>query len=196
MSIQARPTAVLSLLTMAVFFSAALLGCEQFTSPSPFPATASPTSQPSNTPPVALSAGEQKDEMILSLEEDGYAHLFLFSPANSSFTRITSGQWSDITPWLSPDGKTVAFASNRGGHWDLYTLDLLNGQLSQLTNTTEYDSSPSWSPDLAWIAYETYKEGKRPIGAVGIIGPTRMNYSQAMSIVDLTAKYITEMLSL
>lgn len=42
----------------------------------------------------------------------------------------------------------------------------------------------------------TYREGKRPIGAVGIIGPTRMNYSQAISIVDLTAKYITEMLSL
>jgi heat-inducible transcriptional repressor len=42
----------------------------------------------------------------------------------------------------------------------------------------------------------TYKEGKRPIGAVGIIGPTRMDYLQAISIVDLTAKYITRMLSL
>ena len=42
----------------------------------------------------------------------------------------------------------------------------------------------------------TYKEGKRPIGAVGIIGPTRMDYVQAISIVDLTAKYITRMLSL
>lgn len=42
----------------------------------------------------------------------------------------------------------------------------------------------------------TYKEGKRPIGAVGIIGPTRMDYMQAISIVDLTAKYITRMLSL
>ncbi len=42
----------------------------------------------------------------------------------------------------------------------------------------------------------TYREGKRPIGAVGIIGPTRMNYPQAISIVDMTAKYITRMLSL
>jgi len=41
----------------------------------------------------------------------------------------------------------------------------------------------------------TYKEGNRPIGAVGIIGPTRMNYMQAISIVDLTASYITEILS-
>jgi heat-inducible transcriptional repressor len=41
----------------------------------------------------------------------------------------------------------------------------------------------------------TYREGNRPMGAVGIIGPTRMNYLQAITIVDLTAKYITEMLS-
>ncbi len=41
----------------------------------------------------------------------------------------------------------------------------------------------------------TYREGSRPIGAVGIIGPTRMNYLQAISIVDMTANYITEALS-
>ena len=45
------------------------------------------------------------------------------------------------------------------------------------------------------IVAATYKEGSRPMGAVGIIGPTRMNYLQAISIVDLTATYITEMLS-
>lgn len=41
----------------------------------------------------------------------------------------------------------------------------------------------------------TYREGSRPIGAVGIIGPTRMNYVQAISIVDLTANFITDVLS-
>jgi len=41
----------------------------------------------------------------------------------------------------------------------------------------------------------TYKEGNRPIGAIGIIGPTRMDYLHAISIVDLTASYITDILS-
>jgi len=41
----------------------------------------------------------------------------------------------------------------------------------------------------------TYKEGNRPIGAIAIIGPTRMDYVNAISIVDMTASYITEMLS-
>jgi heat-inducible transcriptional repressor len=41
----------------------------------------------------------------------------------------------------------------------------------------------------------TYGERKRPMGVIGIIGPTRMNYLQAISIVDLTANFITDMLS-
>ena len=39
------------------------------------------------------------------------------------------------------------------------------------------------------------KEGKRPIGVVGIIGPTRMNYAKAIYIVENTAKFITRMLA-
>ena len=45
------------------------------------------------------------------------------------------------------------------------------------------------------IVVSTYKEGDRPIGVVGIIGPTRMNYSKAIYIVDNTAKFITKMLA-
>ncbi|GAB4489082.1 MAG: heat-inducible transcriptional repressor HrcA [Thermodesulfovibrionales bacterium] len=45
------------------------------------------------------------------------------------------------------------------------------------------------------LVASTYKEGNRPIGAVGIIGPTRMNYRNAISIVDRTARYITDVLT-
>jgi len=41
----------------------------------------------------------------------------------------------------------------------------------------------------------TYKEGNRPMGTIGIIGPTRMNYSQAIILVDTTARFITQLLS-
>jgi heat-inducible transcriptional repressor len=41
----------------------------------------------------------------------------------------------------------------------------------------------------------TYREGNRPIGAVAIIGPTRMNYSQAITLVDTTARFITDIFS-
>jgi len=40
-----------------------------------------------------------------------------------------------------------------------------------------------------------YREGNRSIGAIAIIGPTRMNYSQAITLVDMTAKFITDIFS-
>ncbi len=40
-----------------------------------------------------------------------------------------------------------------------------------------------------------YCEGNRPIGAIAIIGPTRMNYGQAIYLVDMTAKFITDIFS-
>lgn len=45
------------------------------------------------------------------------------------------------------------------------------------------------------MVVSTYKEGARTIGTLGVIGPTRMDYSKAITIVDRTAKYITRVFS-
>jgi TolB protein len=93
---------------------------------------------------------------ILSLEEGGYSHLFAYHPLYLPFTRLTDGQWDDITPAISPDQTRLAFASNRDGPWDLYLLDLASGSVTRLTDTPEYDGAPSWSPDGQFLTYETY----------------------------------------
>jgi len=170
-----RSGTVLSLIVITIFFTLAFLGCEQYTSPSPVFPTVSPTIEISSTPSTTstLPIHEQNDVMILSIEENGYAHLFAYMPGKLGFTRLTFGEWSDITPSISPNGKSVAFASNRGGYWDIYTLDLQSGQVSQLTNTPEYDSSPSWSPDGAYIAYETYRNGSLDIAILSLTDPAQ-----------------------
>ncbi|MBI5025645.1 MAG: heat-inducible transcription repressor HrcA [Nitrospirae bacterium] len=48
--------------------------------------------------------------------------------------------------------------------------------------------------DLSIVA-STYNDGRRTLGSIGIIGPTRMNYSDVISIVDHTAKTLTQILS-
>jgi len=104
--------------------------------------------------------------VILSIEETGYAHLFAYQPQGLPLTRLTSGEWSDITPALSPAREQLAFASDRDGDWDLYLLDLDSGGVTQLTNTPEYDSSPSWSPDGQWLAFETYRDENLEIAVI------------------------------
>ena len=72
-----------------------------------------------------------------------------------------------ITPAASPDGKKIAFASNRSGYWDLYLLDLASGETSQLTDTPDYEGTPTWSPDGAFMAFEAYADDNLEI----VIGP-------------------------
>lgn len=45
------------------------------------------------------------------------------------------------------------------------------------------------------MVVSTYKEGNRPIGTIGVIGPTRMDYLKAIMTVDTTAKYISRILT-
>lgn len=41
----------------------------------------------------------------------------------------------------------------------------------------------------------TYRQGKVPVGSVGILGPTRMNYEKAIALVETAADYLTGALS-
>ncbi|NMC14971.1 MAG: hypothetical protein GYA34_19055 [Chloroflexi bacterium] len=126
--------------------------------------TDTPTSSPSPDLIASLPAPEATSEIsqfvqgaiILSLKEGEYNHLFYCFPSNCQLSRLTNGSWDDITPSVSPDGKYLAFSSNRNGHWDLYQMNLSTGEIIQLTATPEYDSHPSWSPDGRWMAYESY----------------------------------------
>jgi heat-inducible transcriptional repressor len=36
-----------------------------------------------------------------------------------------------------------------------------------------------------------YKQGDRPLGSVGIIGPTRMDYTRTIPLVGMLAKFIS-----
>ena len=98
----------------------------------------------------------QNSLAVLAMEENGYSQLFAYQPGASPFIRLSRGAWDDIQPALNPDGRHLAFASNRSGRWELYLLDLITGELSQITDSPEYDGAPSWSPDGRWLAYESY----------------------------------------
>ncbi|HAM51741.1 MAG TPA: heat-inducible transcription repressor HrcA [Nitrospiraceae bacterium] len=45
------------------------------------------------------------------------------------------------------------------------------------------------------MVVSTYREGDRPIGTLGVIGPTRMDYLKAITIVDTTARLLTKILT-
>lgn len=118
--------------------------------PTPGLPTATPTRTP--LPPDAVST------FFLALDEGGYSRLYAYAPNALSFLRLSNGPWNDKSPALSPDGRILAFASDRNEYWDIYLLDLASGQVSRLTDTPAYDSSPRWSPDSQWIVFDSYQD--------------------------------------
>ncbi|MDX9993302.1 MAG: hypothetical protein RBS68_14770 [Anaerolineales bacterium] len=113
---------------------------------------APPTATPTRTalPPDSVST------FFLALAENGYSRLYAYAPGTLAPLRLSNGPWNDKSPALSPDGRTLAFASDRNEYWDIYLLDLASGQVSRLTDTPAYDSSPRWSPDSQWIVFDSY----------------------------------------
>ncbi|MCH2451923.1 MAG: S9 family peptidase [Gemmatimonadetes bacterium] len=99
------------------------------------------------------------------LTDTRHSHLYVFDIETQALKQITSGRWDESQPSWSPDGRLVAFVSNRtedpdaNSNSDIWIVSVDNtdkGQtLLQLTTYPGSDSSPSWSPDGKWITYVT-----------------------------------------
>jgi dipeptidyl aminopeptidase/acylaminoacyl peptidase len=76
--------------------------------------------------------------------------------------RITAGIKKDREPRFSPDGKRVAFVSDRDGTPQIYLLDLAGGEPQKLTSFVEGFGGPIWSPDGKFLvaASEVWPECK------------------------------------
>jgi dipeptidyl aminopeptidase/acylaminoacyl peptidase len=111
------------------------------------------------------------DRLQFKVDEVGYldrrrTHLYVLDLAAKTLTQVTSGDYDDAEPAWSPDGKLLAFTSNRSTpdadrsyNSDIWVVAADNtdkgAHLTQVTTNPGSDQSPAWSPDGKWIAYVT-----------------------------------------
>ena len=89
------------------------------------------------------------------------------------FSAVTNSPGVEAQPSLSPDGRSVAFASNRDGHYDIYVGLITGGTLVRITNDPNLKARPRWSPDGTKIAYSRLNEsGLWDIWEVPALGGT------------------------
>jgi len=88
-------------------------------------------------------------------------HVWIVGVDGSAPRKVTDGDWDDGQPEFSPDGREIAFVSNRTERRDLNTVaDIhvasLSGETRRITDGEGSYGNPSWSPDGTVItAYGT-----------------------------------------
>ena len=75
--------------------------------------------------------------------------------------RVTLHEGHDQLPAWSPDGKWLAFSSNRAGNYDVWVMPVGGGKARQLTFHSADDSVSAWSPDGSAVLFASARETTR-----------------------------------
>jgi len=80
-------------------------------------------------------------------------NIWVYDVKTQKIWRFTSSKKSDGRPRWSPDGKKLAFLSNRDGTTQIYLMPISGGEAEALTQSKTDIQSFEWSPDGKQIAF-------------------------------------------
>ncbi len=84
-----------------------------------------------------------------------HGDIWVANEDGSNPTRLTAHVAKDTFPRISPDGRSVAFSSDRFGNEDVFVIPITGGEPRQLTFSTTGDTVLNWMPDGRGILIAT-----------------------------------------
>ncbi len=163
-----RARRVILVLFALLLLELVVLGILLFPHPSPAssraqtpPTTsASPSLPPSPSPSpsatdAALPAAAGKIYFVCQIfAMQLHDQICVMNPDGSDYHRLTFDDYAEnYYPSPAPDGKSLVYASNRSGSYEIYELVLTSGARLQLTHGLGEVAGPAISPDGMWIVF-------------------------------------------
>ena len=142
---------------------------------------------PAPAVPPPNSAGQLIAFTAVGLDGEGFGGIWLVRPDGTGFKQLTSFanpifelddlhglQLPEDHPTLSPNGRQIAFVSNRGHAFnkELYLMDVNGANRRRLTDSPGLDTEPSWSPDGSRIAFSSEHFGTLDICILNLTNGT------------------------
>jgi dipeptidyl aminopeptidase/acylaminoacyl peptidase len=97
------------------------------------------------------------------MEDRSRSNIWIVDIAGTRVRELTHGNWRDSSPVWSPDGKRIAFLSDRDGTDQIHVLWLDTREVAQLTHLERAPEGLVWSPDGKMLAFTTFLPDKKPI---------------------------------
>jgi len=89
---------------------------------------------------------------------DPHTDIFECELDGCNLRRLTDAPGYDAEGAYSPDGKQIAFCSDRDGDPDIYVMNADGSNVRQITNAPGYDGGPFFSPDGEWIVFRSDRQ--------------------------------------
>jgi dipeptidyl aminopeptidase/acylaminoacyl peptidase len=113
-----------------------------------------------------------------------YSNLWIVGFDGTGQRPLTSGHYNDQSPRWSPDGKMIAFISNRDGKPQIYKLWVESGQIALITNLQNPPSNLSWAPDGKYIAFCSLVPSKPRAIATLPTPPPSAKWAKPAKVID------------
>lgn len=128
------------------------------------------------------SADISADGRMIAFELNG--NIWTMGADGGEARQITNDAFNNQMPRISPDGKTIAFFSERQGNTDIYLIDVDGKNLRRFTTDPALDAYMNWSPDGTKLVFCSERSGNRDIWIQAIAGGQALQLTTAAQADD------------
>lgn len=97
------------------------------------------------------------------MEDRSQSNLWLVDVNGQRARELTHGNWRDSSPVWSPDGKRIAFLSDRDGTTQVHIMWLDTREVAQLTHLESSPSGLVWSPNGKMLAFTIFTQDTKSL---------------------------------